>query len=69
LDPGNQQAVWNMIEGLGENVTKIVTTHDVERAMIADRVIVMKNGVIVECGNPRELLHCNSLFKEMQTKR
>lgn len=69
LDPGNQQAVWNMIEGLGENVTKIVTTHDVERAMIADRVIVMKNGVIVECGNPRELLNCNSLFKEMQTKR
>ncbi|PFM64489.1 ABC transporter ATP-binding protein [Bacillus cereus] len=58
-----------VIEGLGGDVTRIVTTHDVERAMIADRVIVIKNGIIVECGNPRELLNCNSLFKEMQTKR
>ncbi|MBJ7994892.1 ABC transporter ATP-binding protein [Bacillus mycoides] len=69
LDPSNQQAVWNMIEGLGENVTRIVTTHDIERAMIADRVVVMKNGIIVECGDPRELLNCKSLFKEMLIKR
>ncbi|MES9696468.1 ABC transporter ATP-binding protein, partial [Bacillus sp. JJ927] len=69
LDLSNQEVVWNMIEGLGKNVTRIVTTHDVERAMIADRVIVMKNGIIVECGEPRELLNCNSLLKEMQTKR
>ncbi|MDM5234749.1 ABC transporter ATP-binding protein [Bacillus cereus] len=69
LDPSNQEVVWNMIEGLGENVTRIVTTHDVERAMIADRVVVMKNGIIVECGDPRELLNCKSLFKEMLIKR
>ncbi|ASZ67360.1 ABC transporter ATP-binding protein [Bacillus cereus] len=69
LDPGNQELVWNMIEGIGRDVTRIVTTHDVERAMIADCVVVIKNGTIVECGNPRELLNCNSLYKELQTKR
>ncbi|EJR65296.1 hypothetical protein IIO_01480 [Bacillus cereus VD115] len=69
LDPGNQEIVWNMIEGIGRDVTRIVATHDVERAMLADRIVVMKNGTIVECGNPRELLHCNSLYKELQTKR
>ncbi|HDR8069550.1 ABC transporter ATP-binding protein [Bacillus cereus] len=69
LDPGNQELVWNIIEGIGRNVTRIVTTHDVERAMIADCVVVIKNGTIVECGNPRELLNCNSLYKELQTKR
>lgn len=46
-----------------------MTTHDVERAMIADRVVVMKNGIVVECGDPRELLTCKSLFKEMLIKR
>ncbi|WP_368936025.1 ABC transporter ATP-binding protein [Bacillus sp. SH8-8] len=69
LDPGNQELVWNMIEGVGRDVTRIVATHDVERAMIADCVVVIKNGTIVECGNPRELLNCNSLYKELQTKR
>ena len=68
LDPGNQELVWNMIEGIGRDVTRIVATHDVERAMIADCVVVIKNGTIVECGNPRELLNCNSLYKELQTK-
>ncbi|MFD6507929.1 MULTISPECIES: ABC transporter ATP-binding protein [unclassified Bacillus (in: firmicutes)] len=69
LDPGNQEVVWNMIEGLGRDVTRIVATHDVERAILADRVIVMREGSIVECGNPRELLNRNSLLKEMLIKR
>ncbi|MGE6595026.1 ABC transporter ATP-binding protein [Bacillus proteolyticus] len=69
LDPNNQEVVWNILKGLGGNVTRIVTTHDVERAMIADRVVVMNNGSIVECGDPRELLTCKSLFKEMLIKR
>lgn len=69
LDPGNQEMVWNMLKGLEGNVTRIVTTHDVERAMIADRVVVMKNGIMVECGDPRELLNCKSLFKEILIKR
>ena len=30
LDPSNQEIVWNMIEGLGGEVTRIVATHDVE---------------------------------------
>lgn len=54
-----------MIEGLGRNATRVVTTHDIEKAMIADRVIVMKKGVIVQCGTPHELVSRNSLFHEM----
>ncbi len=69
LDPSNQETVWDMIEGLGRDVTKIVATHDVERAMIADRVVVMNNGIVVECGDPRELLTYKSFFKKMLIKR
>ena len=52
-----------MIEELGSDVTRIVATHDVERAMIADWVVVMNNGIVVECGDPRELLTYKSFFK------
>ena len=69
LDPSNQETVWNMIEGLGRDVTRIVVTHDVEKAMIADWVVVMNNGIIVECGDPRELLTYKSFFKKMLIKR
>ncbi len=69
LDPDNQELVWNMLKGLGRNVTRVVTTHDVERAMIADRVVVMNNGSVVECGNPKELLTYKSFFKKMLIKR
>ncbi|MCP1164714.1 ABC transporter ATP-binding protein [Bacillus sp. AFS094611] len=69
LDPSNQETVWNMIEGLGRDVTRIVATHDVERAMIADWIVVMNNGIIVECGDPRELLTYKSFFKKMLIKR
>ncbi|CUB08833.1 Putative multidrug export ATP-binding/permease protein [Bacillus cereus] len=69
LDPSNQEFVWNMIEGLGREVTRIVATHDVERAMIADWVVVMDNGIVVEYGNPRELLTYKSFFKKMLIKR
>ncbi|HHK5536039.1 TPA: ABC transporter ATP-binding protein [Bacillus mobilis] len=69
LDPGNQEVVWNMLKGLGRNVTRVVTTHDVERAMIADRVVVMNNGSVVECGDPKELLTYKSFFKKMLIKR
>ncbi|MDR4983775.1 ABC transporter ATP-binding protein [Bacillus cereus] len=69
LDPSNQETVWNMIEGLGREVTRIVATHDVEKAILADWVVVMNEGSIMECGDPRELLNSNSLLKEMLTKR
>ncbi len=63
LDPGNQEFVWNMIEGLGSDVTRIVATHDVEKVILADRVVIMKEGSIVACGSPEKLINNHSFFK------
>jgi len=56
LDPSNQEVTWNIIEVRRRDVTR------------ADWGVVMKNGVIMESGNPRELLNRSSLFKEMLIK-
>ncbi|QIW20256.1 ABC transporter ATP-binding protein [Bacillus thuringiensis] len=63
LDPGNQETVWNMIEGLGRGVTRIVATHDVEKAILADRVVIMREGSIVACGSPEKLINSHSFCK------
>ncbi|MGR5953182.1 ABC transporter ATP-binding protein [Bacillus paranthracis] len=62
LDPSNQEIVWNMIEGLGGEVTRIVATHDVEKVILADRVVIMKEGSIVACGSPEKLINSHSFF-------
>ncbi len=66
LDPSNQEIVWNMIEGLGSEVTRIVATHDVERAVLADRIVIMKEGNIVACESPEKLIYSHSFFKKCE---
>ncbi|NKX14303.1 ATP-binding cassette domain-containing protein [Bacillus cereus] len=60
LDPSNQETVWNMIEGLGRDVTRIVATHDVEKVILADRVVIMREGSIVACRSPEKLINSHS---------
>ncbi|MFA2788682.1 ABC transporter ATP-binding protein [Bacillus paranthracis] len=66
LDPSNQEIVWNMIEGLGGEVTRIVATYDVEKVILADRVVIMKEGSIVACGSPEKLINSHSFFKRCE---
>ncbi|HFU7089023.1 TPA: ABC transporter ATP-binding protein [Bacillus cereus] len=66
LDPSNQEFVWNMIEGLGREVTRIVATHDVEKVILADRVVIMKEGSIVAYGSPEKLINSHPFFKRCQ---
>ncbi|MED2183198.1 ABC transporter ATP-binding protein [Bacillus wiedmannii] len=63
LDPSNQEVVWNMIEGLGRGGTRIVATHDVEKVILADRVVIMREGSIVACGSPEKLINSHSFLK------
>ncbi|WP_142311058.1 ABC transporter ATP-binding protein [Bacillus toyonensis] len=66
LDPSNQETVWNMIEGLGREVTRIVATHDVEKAILADHVVIMKEGRIVACGSPEKLINSHSFLQRYE---
>ncbi|WP_367888380.1 ABC transporter ATP-binding protein [Bacillus wiedmannii] len=66
LDPSNQETVWNMIEGLGRDVTRIVATHDVEKAILADRVVIMREGSMVACGSPEKLINSHSFLQRCE---
>ena len=57
FDPAARRAAWEMIRQLRElGKTVLLTTHYLDEAeQLADRVAVMREGVIVRIGTPREL--------------
>lgn len=57
LDPQSRQFVWQAIKRLQQEtrMTVFLTTHYMEEAAVADRVVVLKNGAIVAEGTPDEL--------------
>ena len=57
FDPAARRAAWEMIRSLRElGKTVLLTTHYLDEAeQLADRVAVLREGVIVRIGTPREL--------------
>lgn len=57
LDPRTRKFVWETIERLRyeSNMTIFLTTHYMEEAINADKIVIIKNGEIVAQGTPNEL--------------
>ena len=60
LDPEMIQEVLDVLVGLSkENITMVVVTHEMGFAKeVADRIVFMENGQIIEEGNPKEFFEC-----------
>jgi ATP-binding cassette subfamily C (CFTR/MRP) protein 1 len=66
LDPGVANQVFTQLickEMAG--TTRILVTHRVEFARVADAVIVVENGSVIEYGTPNELQQSDSRFSEL----
>jgi energy-coupling factor transport system ATP-binding protein len=64
LDPQGRDDIVSLIKELkseGEK-TIISITHDLNEAMLADRIIVMKNGKVVDSGRPEDILKKETLL-------
>ena len=57
LDPATRKDVWQIIEMLrkDEKMTVFLTTHYLEEAAAADRIIILDHGTIIDNGTPFEL--------------
>lgn len=63
LDRGNQILVLKQIKALAkEGYTIIQTTHDPEHSyMFSDKILTMKNGAVLSCGTPSEILNKDTM--------
>lgn len=68
VDPVSRRNFWDLIYRFAaEGTTVFVTTHHMDEAEYCDRIAVMVDGSIADCGSPRELAerHGGATFHEV----
>lgn len=65
IDPIEESRIYEKFIEISKNKTAIIVTHRLGSIKIADRVIVMDAGKIVDAGKHEELLERDGLYKEM----
>ena len=65
IDPLEETRIYKKFAKLAKGKTAIVVTHRLGSARIANRIIVMKDGQIVEEGNHDSLICKNGIYAEM----
>lgn len=72
LDPMAEQEIFNQFDQLRTDKTTIFVSHRLSSATIADQIVVLENGQVVENGNHQELMERGGKYYELfstQAKR
>ncbi len=72
LDPLAEQEIFNQFDALRNDKTSIFVSHRLSSATLADRIIVLENGGIIENGSHAELMELGGKYCELfstQAKR
>ena len=65
LDPVSEAALFHLFLELFKHKTGIIVTHTLRIAALADRIILMKNGMVAGSGSHTELLASNAYYREL----
>jgi ABC-type multidrug transport system ATPase subunit len=57
IDPKLREGFWSHFRQLaGDGATILVSTHQMDEALCCDRLAIMRDGVVLACDTPRNLL-------------
>lgn len=59
IDPYEETRIYNQFAKISKNKTSIIVTHRLGSVKLADRIVVMKNGEIVQIGTHQDLISQN----------
>lgn len=65
LDVENETLIQQALSTLIQDKTVLIIAHRMRTIANANKVIVLKDGVVAESGNPRELIHQNGIYSHM----
>ncbi|MFT4739471.1 MAG: ATP-binding cassette subfamily B multidrug efflux pump [Marivirga sp.] len=69
VDTKTENAILNALQKIMKNRTSIVISHRVSSAKLADYIIVLDDGEIIEQGTEQELMAMNGTYKELYQKQ
>ncbi len=67
LDPMAEQDIFNQFDHLRNDKTTIFVSHRLSSATIADQIIVLEDGCVIEKGNHRELMDLRGRYHHLFT--
>ena len=69
VDTKTENAILNSMQRIMEGRTSIIISHRVSSAKLADKVVMLDDGVVIEQGTHDELLSQNGAYKELHDKQ
>jgi len=69
VDTDTEENILNNLESKFGEKTKFIISHRVSSVKTADKILVIKNGSIIEEGNHEELMKLNKYYKELYDKQ
>ncbi len=67
LDPIAEQEIFRTFDNLREDKTTIFVSHRLSSATVADKIVVLENGEMIECGNHETLMKAGGRYHELFT--
>jgi ABC-type multidrug transport system fused ATPase/permease subunit len=65
LDAANEKKLWADLEQEYGSITCLIVTHRMATAMMADRIIVLKDGRIEATGTHDELMASSTTYRDL----
>ena len=69
VDTKTENAILNSLKKIMEGRTSIIISHRVSSAKLADKIIVLDDGKVIEQGTNESLLAANGVYKELYNKQ
>jgi ATP-binding cassette subfamily B protein len=69
LDPKNEHEIYNILKAIARGRMAVVVSHRLALAKMADRIIVLEHGRIVESGSHSELMSNGNQYHTMFTRQ
>ncbi len=69
VDTETEEKILNNLQNLSKNKTAIIVSHRIAAAKNADKIIVLKDGQIIQKGTHNQLLEKDGYYKELYAKQ
>jgi ATP-binding cassette subfamily B protein len=69
VDTKTENQILNNLQGIMKGRTSVIISHRVSSAKLADKIIMLDDGHIVEQGTHEDLMEANGVYRELYDKQ